>query len=279
MDDACKHVLPKRVGDGAAHQGRPSVWAAFGIVVLYVALQTLLRWPIQRVIGATWRGLTGSAVAADDMGAVTLVPSATIGALTAVVTISVSAALVVMIVRLVWPALWWRGAIPGFGLVPPKHKSSYLSATMFAVATLFLGGMLTGLITLMLPGSPSVHQNMMALFSRSPPISRVLIALVAIGVAPFVEELLLRGVLLSSLAARVRVRWAIAATAVLFAVLHLPGVGFAWYVLPQFILFGLVLGWLRVQAGSLWPAVAMHATANGLVLLPFFASLVRSGVN
>jgi membrane protease YdiL (CAAX protease family) len=59
--------------------------------------------------------------------------------------------------------------------------------------------------------------------------------------------------------------YAIVATAVLFALIHLPVYG-AW-VLPVDLAAGLLLGWLRAASGSWVPPAVSHAFANVLMLL------------
>jgi membrane protease YdiL (CAAX protease family) len=81
------------------------------------------------------------------------------------------------------------------------------------------------------------------------------------------EEIALRGVLLALLGVvfvprwsvlGARVGWAVVVQAALFAVLHLS-------VGPVGLLTffpGLVLGWMRVRSGSLWPVIIAHNIAN-----------------
>jgi membrane protease YdiL (CAAX protease family) len=59
-------------------------------------------------------------------------------------------------------------------------------------------------------------------------------------------------------------------TAALFACVHLPDLGFLWYALPNLLLLGLVLAWLRLKSGSLWPAVLAHAVNNALAVVSWF---------
>jgi membrane protease YdiL (CAAX protease family) len=84
-------------------------------------------------------------------------------------------------------------------------------------------------------------------------------ALVASVLAPFAEEVAFRGYLLSALRTHLRPGAAIAASAVLFASMHLDPVRF-----PAVLFLGLFLGWLAWRSGSVWPAVAAHAVNNAL---------------
>jgi membrane protease YdiL (CAAX protease family) len=90
-------------------------------------------------------------------------------------------------------------------------------------------------------------------------------AAVAATLAPLCEEAAFRGYLQTTVALRRRPAAAIAASAILFAAIHVDPVRF-----PALVALGALFGWLAWRAGSLWPAVAAHAannaTASGLFL-------------
>jgi membrane protease YdiL (CAAX protease family) len=81
-------------------------------------------------------------------------------------------------------------------------------------------------------------------------------------VAGVCEEVACRGLLARALAARYRTWVGVAGSAIAFSLLHmsLPR------ALPTFAL-GLVLGWLALASGSVWPAVAAHVANNAMVLV------------
>jgi membrane protease YdiL (CAAX protease family) len=89
-------------------------------------------------------------------------------------------------------------------------------------------------------------------------------------VAPPAEELVFRGVLYAGLARSWRPAIAGVVTTTIFVALHLTEVGGYW---PGWLAIG-AMGALalrvRLREGSLWPAIALHATYNaGLVLLVY----------
>lgn len=92
-----------------------------------------------------------------------------------------------------------------------------------------------------------------------PPRERVLLALVAVLLAPPCEEIAFRGYVQTSLALRRSPAAAVAGAAALFAIVHLDPIRF-----PAVLLLGLVFGWLTWRSGSVWPAVAAHAVNNGI---------------
>ena len=88
---------------------------------------------------------------------------------------------------------------------------------------------------------------------------------VATFVAPVVEELTFRGLGFTLLAPYGR--WvAILGTGILFGAWH--GLIVA---LPVLAGFGVVLGWLRYQTGSVYPPIVLHAIFNGIAIasVPF----------
>jgi sodium transport system permease protein len=83
-----------------------------------------------------------------------------------------------------------------------------------------------------------------------------------VAVAPaFCEELLFRGVLLSSLRRVVSTRWSIGLSAAAFALMHMN-----IQQLPTSLAMGALLGLLVVRTHSIWPSICLHALHNGLAL-------------
>lgn len=89
------------------------------------------------------------------------------------------------------------------------------------------------------------------------PLGRLSVALLAVGVAPVLEEFFFRGLIQQPLEARWGAAPAIGFSASLFAVIHL----LPW-VLPLHLFLGLVFGWAVYATGSIWVAVILHAANN-----------------
>lgn len=98
------------------------------------------------------------------------------------------------------------------------------------------------------------------------PGAAVTMAVLLVGVAPFVEELVYRGLLQRGLGAYIDARFALVVTAVVFAVVHFQTVQFAGLLVA-----GLVFGGLAQWSGRLGPAIVAHvgfnATTVGWMLL------------
>ncbi|HYY33604.1 MAG TPA: type II CAAX endopeptidase family protein [Gaiellaceae bacterium] len=86
-------------------------------------------------------------------------------------------------------------------------------------------------------------------------------ALVAATVVPFAEELFFRGL-------GVRALLPFGGSAAVWITAIAFGLGHGLLVaLPVLIPFGLVLGWVRLRSGSMWPGMLAHGFYNGSALL------------
>jgi membrane protease YdiL (CAAX protease family) len=98
------------------------------------------------------------------------------------------------------------------------------------------------------------------------PVGVVLLVVITVVLAPPIEELFFRGLLLRSIENRYGPRWALWGSSVVFAAVHLQGLQF-----PALVLIGLVLGWLALRTDrlgpSIWAHVAFNATATATLLL------------
>jgi membrane protease YdiL (CAAX protease family) len=88
-----------------------------------------------------------------------------------------------------------------------------------------------------------------------------LVAVVVIG-APFVEELVYRGMLQGSLIRRLNDAVAVVAVAAFFALIHLR-----WVELPGLFAFGLILGVCALRTGRLGMGIMAHLAFNATGLL------------
>lgn len=89
---------------------------------------------------------------------------------------------------------------------------------------------------------------------------RVAFALLAIGVAPLVEEYLFRGLVFRGMQRSIGTTWSVIGSAAVFAAVH-PAAGAA-PVFVMGVLAALALQW----SGRLWSAIACHATYNAIIV-------------
>jgi hypothetical protein len=94
----------------------------------------------------------------------------------------------------------------------------------------------------------------------------------AILVAPFMEELIFRGILFGIFESRVGLRFAILITAILFGGLHVPEYWGAWNHTFLIFIVGLVFSLARGMSGSLTPSVFLHMGYNASMMIALFIS-------
>ena len=96
-------------------------------------------------------------------------------------------------------------------------------------------------------------------------------ALIVVFLAPFVEEVLFRGLVFGCLKEKNRV-FAYAVSCPLFAFLHVWTFALsAWdwsylLLMLQYLVPGLVFAWAFDRSGTLWTSILLHATVNALAL-------------
>ncbi len=235
----------------------PRVWLALGLIALYAAVQILVSG-ILSLVPALLRGLGAGGIGHTAQRAL-----AAPGGSIAIAMLAATSAAVVVVwqARRRWHALWAYATPPGLGLHRP-----YGHWLALALGVGLIAPVAGGLLTHWLAGGHEVMQNVRQLAHDAPMLGHLALATVAVIVAPLAEELMFRGVLLSALIPRLGVRTAAVVTALAFAALHMPGLHWQWFALPQLVVLGLVLAWLRLHCRSLWPAILAHATHNALAL-------------
>lgn len=94
------------------------------------------------------------------------------------------------------------------------------------------------------------------------PLGRLTLAVMAVGVAPVLEELVFRGLIQRSLERRWGAVGGIAGAAALFAAMHvLP------WIFPLHFFLGLAFGFAVYASRSIWSGVVLHAANNAVALL------------
>jgi membrane protease YdiL (CAAX protease family) len=178
--------------------------------------------------------------------------------------IAIGSALLALPTLLVVPALRgasWRSTL-ALGSLPRRE----LGLSILLGGALWIGSI--GLMELQAtawPPSPEYLEAFRVIHRALAPDGPfdALVSVAVIALAPGVgEELVMRGVLLPSLARRLGPALAVYISAVAFAVIH-----FDPYRLLFTLVIGLVLGALRLRSGSLWPPIIAHVTLNTLTFL------------
>jgi membrane protease YdiL (CAAX protease family) len=125
-----------------------------------------------------------------------------------------------------------------------------------------LGGLMMAIGVQLAPTILPDQQNFPLERMFTSPLAAYAVAAFAVLIAPFMEELIFRGVLFAVFERRVSVRFAVATTAVLFAALHVPEYRGAWNHLLLICLVSGVFSLARGLTGSLAPSVILHFAYN-----------------
>jgi membrane protease YdiL (CAAX protease family) len=108
------------------------------------------------------------------------------------------------------------------------------------------------------------------------PLVMTFISLVVLP--PLAEEIMVRGLLYSSLKGVVKLLPAVILTSAIFAAAHLPeggAVGPLYIAALDTFVLSLVLIYLREKTGSLWASITLHAIKNGIAFVALFIIHVR----
>ncbi len=126
----------------------------------------------------------------------------------------------------------------------------------------FLGGILLAVSVLVAPPLLPDTENFPLEKMFTSPGAAYGIAAFAVLVAPFMEELVFRGVLFAVFERQVGLRFAVVATALLFAGLHVPEYRGAWNHLMLIFFVGVAFSLARGLTRSLVPSVILHTAYN-----------------
>ncbi len=107
----------------------------------------------------------------------------------------------------------------------------------------------------------------------SHPTSAYAVGIFGVVVAPFMEELVFRGVLFAFFERLAGLVFATMGTALLFGALHLQEYWGAWNHAFLIFMVGFVLSFTRAKTGSLVPSVLLHIAYNATLVTALFFSM------
>lgn len=247
----------------------PGVLYAFGLILLYFLLQVVAGVLMGFAAGVLEKMRHPQLPLAElRKHAMEVMGQADTNARLVVIAIPLIALVLFWLVHRAWPQLWDRAMPPGFGFTAPFARHWYVMALLIGLVMPPLGALLTQLLA----HGHEVTQNVEELSQHASPHLRLPLAIVAVTVGPMIEELMFRGVLFSALLRRMSTAMSIAVCAVLFGAVHLAGLDFQWYALPNLILLAASLCWLRLKSGSLWPSILAHGLYNLFALVALFSA-------
>ncbi|HLW79804.1 MAG TPA: CPBP family intramembrane glutamic endopeptidase [Terriglobia bacterium] len=153
-----------------------------------------------------------------------------------------------------WKGLGWRSPTPR-------------SALRFMMA-----GVVLGFIIARAPNLLPERQNFPLEELFNSPQGAYAVAIFAIVAAPLVEEIIFRGVLFAFFERLVGLRFAITATALLFAGLHVPEYWGAWNHVFLILVVAFALSLARGLTGSLASSILLHFSYNFSLMIALFLS-------
>ena len=239
--------------------GRP-----FGVLGLDERLSEIRAGP-----GRTWG-------AADALGGLLVVP----GAFGVVVLLRLVVPLPAALLAALATAVMAAGAIlaarravrqsggyeQALGLELPQWSDTRRILT-WALGLLFLQGAAVGLLVLMVPSLRGVPVGNAAFLADEALWAVLVISFAAVVVAPLLEEVLFRGLVLRGLMLRFGFWPAATVSSVCFGLAHAPGVGLtAVPLVVATAVFGLGQCVLTRITGRLGPAVGVHALRNAVAV-------------
>lgn len=235
-------------------------WGLLEPIVGFVAAQLIsaLLWSVLLAVSVGRGVATGSAIAAALDG----------------VRASVSTGLPLVMVALAQSPLWatqlatvaWVGRVRGNGV---RHELGLVVRPLDVPVGLVAGVMAQGVVSasyqLIERLVPSLDSDATArqISAKGSGLAGVaaLVVLFAV-IAPIVEELFYRGLLLGALRRHLADRWALVVSAFLFAAIH-----FEPLLLPGLMVAGLLFGALALRSGRLGPAIFAHIGFNASTIL------------
>lgn len=161
-------------------------------------------------------------------------------------------------------------------LVAIKYRLSFWTGLKWGKLTpqrlvrFFLGGILLALVAIRAPAVLPDKDTFPLKQLFSSPAAAYAVATFAVMVAPFMEELVFRGVLFAVFERQVGLWFAIVSSAALFAGFHVPEYWGAWNHLLLVSAAGVLFSLARGMTGSLAPSVILHLAYNASLMTALF---------
>lgn len=133
-----------------------------------------------------------------------------------------------------------------------------------------LGGVALSLVVMVIPPLLPEKKSFPLEKMFNSPASAYAIAAFAVLIAPFMEELLFRGVLFAFFEKHGGLTFAIVSTAFLFAGLHIPEYWGAWQHVIMILIVGLTFSIVRGVSKSVTPSYILHVAYNSTLMLLLF---------
>jgi hypothetical protein len=165
------------------------------------------------------------------------------------------------------------------GLAKPQIKDIAYVVVGFAVY-FALNILLVSVLSQVISGLDVTQKQDIGFDGANSLASLVTVFVALVVLAPFAEEVLVRGYLFGTLRARMSLVWAIAVTSLIFGSAHLfggePGAPLLWVAAIDTFALSVVLCYLRERTGRLWAGIGLHALKNFIAFLALFVFHIHS---
>lgn len=203
---------------------------------------------------------------AAGLGISALDPQARMGAI--LILLAAQTGLLLAVVYLI--AVRWRGctwAELGFVPLPPGWGTR--AAAIALVSFPLIGGV--NWVQQQITGQPFENPQLQVLAPADFSWAAYLGTLAVAGLwAPFVEEIVFRGLLFRWLGERYGFTLALVGSALAFAVLHgIPA------LIPAIVVLGAILAWIYARTQSIWAPVIVHGAYNAVVTTILYAAVAQ----
>lgn len=149
-----------------------------------------------------------------------------------------------------------------------KLKGEDFINTIIYVCTILLGNALLILIHTSLIGKVTEAQNQESIESLASPNMLVGLIVLVVFVAPIVEEMMFRGVILTYLVNGMNKWIQIVVSGSLFGLFHILGNDWQWFAFIQYSFMGCVLAYACVKGQKLQYSIMAHMGNNLIAVMP-----------
>jgi membrane protease YdiL (CAAX protease family) len=288
----------------------PGVWQALGLLLLYFVLQVVIGGIIGIFVGFVLGIAHGFEHRGSGQAFRAALARPDAVAIIVIVSLVAAAGVMFRMVHWRWPRLWSQPRMPGLGFTRPSHAGYYGLALATGLLMPFIGDLLTQWLARghavpqdirQLGGNASLLLRVplaLLVVSVGPLVEELLFRGVLLSalmtprpdypnhVATTRGRLAVHGCrrIRQALAERLgrllpidnlrrgRTLAAVLLSALIFGLVHLPSLHYLWFAVPDLVLLGTALAWLRLRSQSIWPSVIAHGVNNLLAVVAWFVT-------